>query len=341
MIFTVSQIATPIKGGVNLGKTMDEKAQKANDNQNLSAKITNWVEEQGYSLEMRVAKKFQEKGFRVFQFEYFVDQESHSVRPVDVVVSLSNDFGDSRVVIKLYVECKYSAKDKPWVIVVTIDKFEKYSFFLGILKGQHPSSWSNIVTLQGRITGRIVQALNSDLSLETFSIKNPGYVVAESLTNQKDHAYVAIIQISKSVEAHDAETENTYKQTLQVFNELYSDPDYVRHSSDFGLFFSIAIPVVVINGQLFESYLGNNNEVEVSEIQSGMVFVPYRRRENNPHSQVVLSPVAVVSEEYLDSYVSLIKQGTESILSQTEAVIDVIEFEKSKYQKATLDDVDF
>lgn len=320
---------------------MAEKVQKSAYNEDLSTKVKNWVEEQGYSLEMRVAKKFQENGFQVSQFEHFIDQESHSVRPVDVVASLSEDFGDSRVVIKLYVECKYSAKDKPWVIVVTSDKFDKYSFFSRILKGYHPSNWLNIETLQGRITGRIVQALDSDLSLETFSIKNPGYVIAESLTNQKDHAYEAIIQISKSVEAHDTETEDTYKQALQVFDEPDNDPDYVRYSSDFGLFFSIAIPVVVINGQLFESYLGNNNEVEVSEIQSGMVFVPYRQRETNPHSQVVLSPVTVVTEKYIDNYVSLIKRGIESMLSQTEAINDVIKFEKSKHQRTTLDEVDF
>lgn len=320
---------------------MTEKVQKTDDNQDLTTKVKNWVEEQGYSLEMRVAKKFQENGFTVSQFEHFVDQESHSVRPVDVVVSLAKDIGNSRIVIKLYVECKYSAKDKPWVIVVTSDKFDKYSFFSRILKDQHPSNWSKIKSLQSRITARIIQALDSNLSLDIFSIRNPGYVVAESLTNQKDHAYEAIIQISKSVEAHDVEAEETYKQTLQVFDDIENDSSHSELPSDIGLFFSIAIPVVVINGQLFESYLGSNNEVEVSEIQSGMVFVPYRRHETSPHSQVVLSPVTVVTEKHLDNYVSLIKQGIESMLSQTEAINDVIKFEKSKFTNQLPDDFDF
>ena len=320
---------------------MAEKVQKSDEKEDLSAKVKNWVEEQGYSLEMRVAKKFQENGFQVSQFEHFIDQESGSVRPVDVVVSLAKDVGNSRIVIKLYIECKYSAKDKPWVIVVTSDKFDKYSFFSRILKGHHPSSWSNIETLQGRATARIVQSLDSNLGLDIFSIRNPGYVVAESLTNQKDHAYEAIIQISKSVEAHDIETEETYNQTLQALDDLDDPSDYIKSPPDFGLFLSIAIPIVVINGQLFESYLGKNNDVEVSEIQNGMVFVPYRRRETNPHSQVVLSPVTVVTEKYLDNYVSLIKQGIESMLSQIEAINDVIEFEKSKYTNTTHDEDDF
>lgn len=309
---------------------------KVTTNQDLPTQVKKWVEEQGYSLEMKVAKKFQENGFTVSQFEHFVDQEAHSVRPVDVVVSLAKNIGNCKIVTKLFIECKYSAKDKPWVIVVTSDKFDEFSFFSRILKGQHPSNWSNIETLQGRIVAKIIQAIDNNLGLDLFSIKNPGYVVAESLTNQKDHAYEAIIQISKSVEAHDIESEKTYKQTLQVFE----DADHISPPSNIGLFFSIAIPVVVINGQLFESYLGRNNEVEVSEIHNGMVFVPYRRRESNPHSQVILSPVTVVTEKYLDDYVSLIKQGIDSMLYQDDAIEDVIEFEKNKYIKP-IDEVDF
>jgi len=318
---------------------MNDKAgdEKKTTSRDLPTQVKKWVEEQGYSLEMRVAKKFQENGFTVSQFEHFVDQESHSVRPVDVVVSLAKDIGNCHIVVKLFIECKYSAKDKPWVIVVTSDKFDKFSFFSRTLKGQHPSNWLNIETLQGRIVAKIIQAIDGGLGLDSFSIKNPGYIIAESLTNQKDHAYEAIIQISKSVEAHDTETEETYKNTLQVID----DSDHIKLPSDIGLFFSIAIPVVVINGQLFESYLDNNNEVEASEIQNGMVFVPYRRHETNLHSQVILSPVTVVTEKYLDNYVSLIKRGLESMLSQSEAIQDVIEFEKSKYIKPTSDEINF
>ena len=74
---------------------MSEEEQKT-DRKNLSAQVRKWVEEQGYSLEMRVAKRFQENGFAVSQFDHFVDQESHSVRPVDVVATLSELFFDKK-----------------------------------------------------------------------------------------------------------------------------------------------------------------------------------------------------------------------------------------------------
>jgi hypothetical protein len=304
---------------------MEDKIQQDNVSESLSAKVKNWVEQQGYSLEMRVAKKFQENGFAVSQFEHFIDQESHSVRPVDVVATLSQDFGSSRVVIKLFIECKYSSKDKPWVIIATSEKFDKYAFFSRILKGQHPSNWANIDNIQGKLTAKLIQSSEKAGSLDSFTIKNPGYVVAESFKSQGDHAYEAIMQISKCVEAHDSEEEDTYKKTIQLWDQV----DDQIQLSQMGLFISIAFPVVVINGQLFESYLAENNTVQVSEIESGAVFVPYRHRENDPNAKIILSPVTVVTEKFLERYVVSIKEAFENFLAQTKAIQEVIHLEKS------------
>jgi hypothetical protein len=304
---------------------MADKVQNPDTKEDLSTKVKNWVEEQGYSLEMRVAKRFQENGFSVSQFEHFVDQESHSVRPVDVVATLSQDFESSRVDVKLYIECKYSAKDKPWVIVVTSDKFDKHAFFSRTLKGQHPYNWKRIDSLQGSVTAKLIQNIEKEVGLGSFMIKNPGYVVAEAFKVQSDHAYDAIMQISKCVEAHDNDVEETYKKTIQGWEQI----DY-QMWRNFGLFFSIAIPIVVINGQLFESYLTNDNVVEASEIESGTVFVPYRRHETNPHAEVVLSPVTVVTEKHLDSFIVLMKKTIEAMLSQNEAIKEIIGDEQDK-----------
>ncbi len=299
--------------------------ENTNTTQDLPGQVKKWVEEQGYSLEMRVAKMFQENGFAVSQFDHFIDQESHSVRPVDVVATLSKDFGNSRVAAKLFIECKYSAKDKPWVVIVTSDRFDKNAFFSRTLRGNHPSNWTKIDTLQGRLTARLIHNIERYRELDFFSIKHPAYVVAEAFKSQGDHAYEAIMQISKCVEAHDDDAEETYKKTVQGWEY----DDYQVSSSKQGLFFSIAFPVVVINGQLFESYLAQDNTVEVSQIERGTVFVPKRQHENNPHSEIILSPVTVVTEKYLDHYVVSIKDAFETLLSQTQVINEVIRFEQT------------
>ena len=45
-----------------------DKVQNTDSKEDLSTKVKNWVEEQGYSLEMRVAKKFRDANFKVSQF---------------------------------------------------------------------------------------------------------------------------------------------------------------------------------------------------------------------------------------------------------------------------------
>ena len=159
-------------------------------------------------------------------------------------------------------------------------------------------------------------------------------MVAEAFKAQGDHAYEAIMQISKCVEAHDSEAEETYKKTIQNWEPF----DYQISPTHLGLFFSIAFPVVIINGQLFESYLAEDNAVEALEIESGTVFVPYRHRETNPHSEIILSPVTVVTEKYLASYVILIKNAFENLLAQTQAIQEVIQFEQSQIINPQPDD---
>ena len=78
--------------------------------------------------------------------------------------------------------------------------------------------------------------------------------MAEAFKTQGDHAYNAIMQISKCVEAHDSDAEEIYNKTIQNWEQI----DY-QVWRNFGLFFSIAFPVVVINGQLFEGFLNKKN----------------------------------------------------------------------------------
>ena len=81
------------------------------DNNDLNKKIYDWLNKQGYPLEMEVAKSFQEAEFQVSQSEYYIDPESEDSREVDVVASASKSYFRKVVKIKFIVECKVS-KDK-------------------------------------------------------------------------------------------------------------------------------------------------------------------------------------------------------------------------------------
>lgn len=319
-------------------------------NQNWTSKIKEWLEVQGHSLEMRVAKKFGENGFTVSQFEHYVDQESKAVRQRDVVASISKKIGHSLVTANLIIECKY-AKSKPWVILITQKKLDKFTYFSRQLQGKHPSDWKNIPTLQGRLIGCLIQALSKLKEFDKFAVEPAGYSVLETRfdsnykpdPNQLDYAFEAVVQVSKSVEAHDAQNEVIFKNSTRDYeNGMGIDTGLrkIEESTEgLSLDLSIAIPVVLISGVLFESHLDNANEITVSEIPSGFVLTPCKRHETRIDSSVTLSPVIIVTEDNLDAFIPMIREMMELIIEQETAIYDLAFYEQSKLNPKS--DLDF
>lgn len=296
---------------------------KPNNDIPLQEKVKNWIEKQGFSLEMRVAKTFRDTGFEVSQFKHFVDQESQSVRPVDVVASTSETIGENLISAHFFVECKYS--DQPWVILITPQRFDKFSFFSRVLQGRHPSNWKSIESLQGRLVGSILETLDQNREVpELLLLKNAGYVIKRTMVEDSekkpnDIAYQATVQVCKSVEAQDIENETIYLQVLEDANP-----------NKLALPFTVIFPLIVISGKLFEGHLGKNKEIEVKEVEYGTVFVPYRQQEIKKDRQVTLSAVTIVTEIYLNQYAKDIKKAFQDFLKYPSAIEDVAEFERAK-----------
>jgi hypothetical protein len=317
-----------------------QEKNKVTDSENKSTRadgVRDWVEKQGYSLEMRVAKKFRDVGFRVSQFEHYIDQESQSVRPVDVVASLTKDIDNSTVNMKIFVECKYVANNKAWAIITTSERFSKYMYFSRVLRNKHPANWKTLDTLQGRLVGRLIQFAEGNRQFTFFTRKTAGYIVREALSDKLDYAHEAIAEISKSVEAHDIENEKFYIQTIESFERS----EDLNSLSSLGLYFSIAIPMVVINGELYECSLTDDGQIDTMKVNHGIVLVPYRRRESNLNAQVTLSSVAIVTESHLDSYIIEMKNALETLLSNDEVIREIIVFERSNIYNPPLSDIGF
>ncbi len=79
----------------------------------LHDKVINWIEEQGYPLEMRVASLFrQHEKFDVRQGWHYADIQTVTSREIDVAVTGSEPYG--YFAVHFAIECKASAK--PWVL---------------------------------------------------------------------------------------------------------------------------------------------------------------------------------------------------------------------------------
>jgi hypothetical protein len=318
-----------------------------NNNGNFPGRIKDWLEKQGQSLEMRVAKSFRENGFVASQFEYYVDQETQTVRQTDVVASVSRSIGNSYVTVKLAIECKY-AKSKPWVILITQQKFGKFSFFGRMLNGENPSNWKNLPTIQGRLTGKIALSLERSKEIEVFEVNPAGYAIMEARLDsqtepdprQRDYAYEAVMQVTKGVEYQDNKNEEVFGSIVKSYEEaLEFEKGYrtMRAPPTLGLDLTIVIPAIVINGRLFKSYLDDNNAIEVSEIENGFVLMP-SRIDGTKTSSVPLSSIMIITEYNLDAFIPKLRKMMENILDQEDAIRELIDFEESKIYPLTKSD---
>jgi len=327
---------------------------KGEKDDKLLKDIKDWLETQGQALEMRVAKIFQENGFFVSQFENIVDQESQSVRQVDVVASLSKEIDGCFFTTRLIVECKYT-KNRPWVLLLTPQKFDGAFFFTRILQGNNFRDWKNLPTLQARLISRILLSLNKT-DISKFSVEPAGYSIVEpdfrketdvDVVEQdvkggkqrrhnkpKEIAFEAIIQVSKSVEAHDIDNEEKFKNITLAYEQ--NSGTERSAGGNLNLYLSIAVPVIVINGRLFEGHLGDSNQIEVSELANGFVLMPYKQRESNIKAQVPLSPIWVVTEDSLGTFIPKVKENLHLLLAQDAAIKDLISFERSKFSQTSI-----
>lgn len=72
-------------------------ASKSSDGESLPTRVAEWLDSQGYPLELRVATSMRECDAAVYQSEYYIDPEDHETnREIDLMASWSKNPGGGR-----------------------------------------------------------------------------------------------------------------------------------------------------------------------------------------------------------------------------------------------------
>lgn len=218
----------------------------------LKNKIITWLNEQGYPLEMRIASALQQKGFRVVQSEYFSDPESGDSRELDVVAFKQKEIEGVLFRLSLLIECKRST-DKPWLLF-TSDK-------------RRLANPARIAQRAANSLGRhyLLEVCKKDevQELSIFSLpERPAYGVTQALTTGKDVCYSAVTSVSKAALSTVAELDERKEREKKEFRILIRSANIC----------SIVLPVVVVEGQLFEVFLDDQSDVAVNSIESGTLL---------------------------------------------------------------------
>jgi hypothetical protein len=230
----------------------------------LENNLLEWLNEQGYPLEMRVAKLFLESGFTVRQSNYYIDYETNTPREIDLIASKVLTRGSKAIEFNFVIECKNNKK--PWVAFC-----------------------SNKPTLHERAF--IVQKCGTKAAvifLEQLAFKDPIFNESILFTQPSRTAY-------NVTQAFDNNSDSTY---AAIYTSAKASWSIIEPYYDYNNHYLISIPLVVIAGKLFESYLDLNGEFKVDEVpRSTLIW-------NNP---VVRMPNTTILIETLNNLKNSIK----------------------------------
>jgi hypothetical protein len=270
--------------------------------QELPSKINDWLEKEGYPLEMRVAYSIRKhSNLSVGQGWFYEDAESGRSREIDVICTASDPMQTAE--INFVFECK--ATKKPWVLfsseTAASGRHRLHSF--GIISGD------SFRAIYDQTFG-----LDRDVYIEECK-KIPwlwkddmmGYSIAQAFDGNKDVPYNGTL--------------SAFKAALWLKdNSLWIDPKHRK--------FAISFPVVVTSSPLYECSLDKGGNQNLRQIDHGFLF--FKQFINTSHSVCV----SIVTEDYLESFIKECSEVSNKMLTVMSPAIE--EYWKEFQEKAEL-----
>jgi hypothetical protein len=196
----------------------------------LKAKIKEWLEKEGFPLEMRAARAFRHTGFEVRQSDIYSDPESGNSREIDVIAALRSEIGFTEV--DFFVECKSSKH--PWVILCAED----------VLTGFNRVSAFSLMSMKARehCTNEY-SSLSQKINWLNKSNKS-GYGLRKAL-NEADAGYAASMSAVKACNARLSK------------NGPSASPRA----------FTFTFPTIVVDTPIFECILTAEGELQLEQVE--------------------------------------------------------------------------
>jgi hypothetical protein len=150
----------------------------------MLSKVVAWLDEQGFTLEMRTAEAFRAAGFAVRQSSQYVDAESGKSREIDVL-AIDRDHLWGAIEIAFVIECKSSKT--PWVLLCSSDTLVNYNR----LQAFAVLSEKALGALVKRIVGLVDR-------WPWFRKDGPGAYSVRQAFSHSDAPYTAAVSVAKA-----------------------------------------------------------------------------------------------------------------------------------------------
>ncbi len=239
----------------------------ADDTDTLKARVARWFAKSGYPLEMEVAALVASRGFAAYRSEYYLDRDSGDAREIDVVAMLGASVESGKFRLTAAIECKTS-REKPWVVLTT------------------PSQTSDDVHITDRAASKagieFLTRVASRADVQQLPIfhrpARAGYSVIRAMAeDNQDVPYKAMMSAAKAARSLAWEASGIWRKHIVA---------------------EVVLPVVVIDGEMFECYLDDDGTRVLSETDRQVVYW------RNPVAGQVHTVITVTTlralPEYLD-----------------------------------------
>lgn len=206
-------------------------------------KVREWLEKQGFSLEMRTASAFRAAGFEVMQSSHYIDRETGKAREIDVLAIHPDFLGI--VNIRFVIECKSSKH--PWVLLNSPDTLAYNRLFAFAVMSQTARHLLAESPLLERMVAKFPWFRKDGLT--AYSLRHA--------FSDSDAAYAGAIGVAKACESFVREHEG---------------------KGDKFKFLDFGFPVIVIDAPLIRCLLAENGEIQLEEIDEGeFLFTAHER----------------------------------------------------------------
>ncbi|MFZ1023491.1 MAG: hypothetical protein WAN87_05090 [Thermoplasmata archaeon] len=273
--------------------------------EDLKKKAEGWLNGEGYPLEMRVARALREAGFlNVNQSETYLDPVEEKWREIDITAAefhVPNVAGETvpfneSFIVRLVLECTYSGTD-PWIVFPRTPNAlaEDYAKVTGRL-------WSQAARWIPRAIMDEVQLGNPIPSLLEF-----GTPVAYGVVRTGDPRSEGE-EIPKASHARGKVPANTkVAQVVSAAQALQGTEAAV---------WSLAIPAVVVDAQLFSARLQENGRAAIEETGGFATLLQARHGAETPNLAVHL-----VTAEAFPDFAKAMRTGILEFFRRTSTLV--------------------
>ena len=224
------------------------------------ARISKWLDRQGFPFELRVGKRIANAGWSVTHGHLFTDRASGKSRETDIIASLASSDQTLPVVrLSLIVECKVSSA-RPWVVFTA--KGRPITPMLS-------SAFASGATATAALF-ELISARNKPEALSLLSSggrRNHGIAAVDFATSRgrrRNMAYAAVRAAAAGATARSADQDDQYD----------AHKGSGRTAEDQVSGFTVYLPVVVVGGDLFEFSLNDDGSETLDSIDAAKVLAP-------------------------------------------------------------------